>query len=492
MVKALAANSAWLAASAAPWAAFTRALCDPAREQQKLLHRYLRGNGPTAFGREHGFCEINSYEQFAQRVPIRDYDQLATWIDRIRRGQQRVLTSAPVRRLVPTGGSTAARKLIPYTDESHREFQRAVGPWVFDLYRRVPRVIGGPSYWSITPQTKHDFSEANCKVPIGFAGDSEYLGGIVSRIIGGAMAAPNQIAKLESFAEVRRATAAALLQQRELRLISVWHPSFLELLFADVKFDLRRCWPKLKVISCWADGHARGAAAALSQKFPGVTIQPKGLLATEGVVSIPFKGEHPLAIRSHFFEFIDTAGNVALAADLRVGQTYNVVLTTAGGLWRYRLDDLIEVTGFCGRTPSIRFLGKAGLISDRMGEKLSEGFVAGVLSKLFAARSMQPRFALLAPDLDGAFNHYTLFADELPPSDVAGMLDELLAENPQYQYCRRLGQLRAPRLFRVTGDAYSCYCARLVSAGQRLGDIKPAALSKLDDWSSCFAGAYAA
>ena len=50
---------------------------------------------------------------------------------------------------------------------------------------------------------------------------------------------------------------------------------------------LRRCgptnpaalWPRLEVISCWADGNAAGAAAALAARFPYVDLQPKGLLA---------------------------------------------------------------------------------------------------------------------------------------------------------------------------------------------------------------------
>ena len=100
-------------------------------------------------------------------------------------------------------------------------------------------------------------------------------------------------------------------------------------------------------------------------------------------MSIPYGGLHPLAVRSHFLEFEDDGGGVCVAADLLVGKRYTVLLTTGGGLYRYRLLDLVEANGRVGRTPSIRFIGKVASVSDRMGEKLTDGFVAQVLAALF-------------------------------------------------------------------------------------------------------------
>ena len=67
---------------------------------------------------------------------------------------------------------------------------------------------------------------------------------------------------------------------------------------------LTRIWPRLGLISCWGDAHAALHLDELRRSFPGVEIQPKGLLATEAFVTIPFDDRTPLAIRSHFFEFL--------------------------------------------------------------------------------------------------------------------------------------------------------------------------------------------
>src|SRR4051812_44031820 len=118
------ANAAWWLASAPAAIAFDAALADPAAAQDQILRRFLRSNANTAYGREHGFADIRSSEQFARRVPPRDYDELRPWIERIRLGEKNRLTAEPVRRLVPTGGSTAARKLIPYTASLQAELNR--------------------------------------------------------------------------------------------------------------------------------------------------------------------------------------------------------------------------------------------------------------------------------------------------------------------------------------------------------------------------------
>lgn len=536
MVKAALANSVWWMASGPSFAAFSGALEDPARAQEKILRDYLRRNAGTAFGREHGFADLRTPEQFARRVPARDYDEFKPWIDRIHRGEHGVLTAEPVQRLVPTGGSTTARKLIPYTAAMQRELNRAIGPWIFDLFRNHPRAALGPSYWSISPLPgKETAGPEASAVPVGFEDDAAQLGGWRRHAVAAVMA-PGELRHIASVEAWRYVTLLLLLRRADLSLISVWHPSFLELLFDALRGDFRRLladvasgqcsvvgdlppsiapwaiarpdswrareieragidhitgiWPNLAILSCWAHGHAATAAIALARSLPGVTIQPKGLLATEGVVSIPFAGRHPLAIRSHFFEFVEDAGRIALAPDLEAGKTYGVLLTTAAGLCRYRLHDLIQVDAMVARTPSIRFVGRSAHVSDRMGEKLTDNFVAQVLEQLFATHQPRPSFAMLAPDTDGAGCRYTLYTNADLPEDAMDLLNHLLAANPQYAWCRRLRQLHHPRGFRVTGDAYAAYSQRLCAAGQRLGDIKPAVLSNLDGWSIQFPGNY--
>lgn len=532
------ANAAWWAAGARSHKLFRRALADPAHEQESLLMHNIHRNAGTAFGRAHRFESIRSPEDFSRRVALSDYDSFVPWIDRIAGGERNVLTADRVLRFATTSGSSRARKLIPHTTTLQREFDRAIAPWIVDLYRSDPQIARGCAYWSVSPLARDDEETTRSAIPIGFVDDAEYVGGVRSRLVSAVMAVPADLRHAGSVENFRYLTLLLLLRRRDLRLISVWHPSFLSLLLdtlpafwptllrdirdggcshpgrlspslrnrlrleadpsrARVLFglgpmDFPRIWPNLRLISCWADSFAEGPAEGLCSRFPGVRIQPKGLIATEAFVTIPFAGLRPLAVRSHYFEFLDGTGKAHPAHALRQGETYSLVVTTGGGLWRYKLGDLVEVTGYAGRTPSLRFLAREGNISDRFGEKLSEGFVADVLHDLFAALEPRPTFAMLAPDTAESVTRYTLYVEGDVVAEFGRALDAALRSNPHYAYCRDLGQLEQARIFRIRGSGYATFSARLTRGGMRLGDIKPSPLSRLADWSSHFDGDYAA
>lgn len=492
---------------------------EPCAVQERVLRGYLRANTQTAFGRAHGFGAIQSYEDFVRHVPLADYESVEPWITRIQQGEKKVLTHRTVTHLIPTSGSAGARKLIPFTTELQREFNAAIGPWLLDLQRQFPGILSGPAYWSITPACKRDFG-GESTVPIGFDADTDYLGGARRRLAETVMAVPPGVQQANSMEAFRYETLLYLLRCRELRLISIWHPSFLSLLLEAMPARWERLlediagagplralprrakelraigfsetallWPKLRVISCWGDGHAELGIVEIERRFPKVFIQRKGLLATEGIVTIPFSGRQPLALESHFFEFLDEGGEAHRAHELCRGEEYEIVLTTSGGLWRYRLRDKVRVTSFLGRTPSLQFLGRAGNVADRFGEKLSESFVSRVVQEA-TARTVPRSFALLAPD-EGQFGcGYTLYLEGDIEPDLANRLDLLLRQNPHYAWCRDLGQLRAPRLFRIRSGGFETFAARQSRYGSRLGDIKPASLSNHSGWSQWFEGEY--
>ncbi len=524
MVGPVLANGAWFAAGVPAYAAFAAALHDPAAAQDGLLRRYVRRHADTAFGREHGLADVGSVEQFRRRVPVRAYDELAPYVDRVAAGEANVLTADRVVRLATSSGSTRARKLIPQTAESPRELNRAIGPWVCDLFRADPSLVAGCAYWSVSPVARGAEARgaearvadpAAAAVPVGVDDDAAYLGGVRRRMVDAVMAVPAAVRHCADVASFRRVAARLLLGRRDLRLVSVWHPSFLGLLVdtaagrwdevcdeigrgTDGPFGRRpdagraaelraagpgrpdRWWPRLRLVSAWADAAAAGPADQLMRRFPGVRFQAKGLLATEATVTVPFAGGWPVAVRSHVVEFVDDGGRAWGCDAVRDGAEYGVVVTTGSGLWRYRLGDRVRVDGFVGRTPSLRFVGRADAVSDRFGEKLSDGFVATALAAAFWPAAV-PAFAMLAPDGGG----YTLFVG--PGGGSAGRVDEALRANPHYAYCRDLGQLGPPRVYAVAGDAYAQYAA---GVGRRLGDVKPTSLSTVADWPGRLAGRY--
>lgn len=520
-------NAAWMGAQARSYFAFRAALREPERAQEAILLRYLQLNAATQFGRRYQFSSIRSVRDFQSRVPLSDFDDYQQAIDAIHSGALNVLTEQKVRCLQPSSGSTRAAKLIPYTRTLQSEFGRAVGPWLFDLARRAPGILGGPAYWSVTPINGEKREIAGQVTPVGFESDSAYLGGWLQRLVQRTLVDCEDLKYAGDIAEFRRRTLLRLLGESELRLISVWHPTFLTLLldaltasWEELLHLLARglpktghlraippkprrasqlkgadpqlpgsLWPRLTVVSCWGDAHAVSLIADIRKRLPGVWVQPKGLIATEAIVSIPFEDYQPLAIRSHFYEFIDDQNGVRTAKELEKGATYSVVVTTGGGLYRYRLRDRVRVENFVHATPSLRFVGKEDNVSDLCGEKLSEGAVADLLARLLPHCAPEARFSVLAPEIEGGVPNYVLYVESGGPvsESLSTGLERGLCENPNYALCIRLGQLRPAAVELVPPGSSQRYVERLRQSGRRLGDIKPSALSVLGDWRAVFA-----
>jgi hypothetical protein len=470
------ANSIWLASSLSEWRRFKHALQHPEETQLALLKSLLTLNRRCEFGTRHDFSSIDSYQRFAARVPLSDYEAIQPSIDRVRAGESNLLTSETITRLVPTSGTTTARKLIPFTGALQRDFNRAIAPWIVDLARQRRQIVNGRAYWSISPSFQT--SSETSKIPIGFDDDVSYLGGAKAWLVRKAVVTPDTRGK--GVSEFQKETIRALVACRDLRLISVWHPSFLTLLLdlLPAGTSPSEVWPDLQVISCWGDAAAAAGADELADHFPGVLLQRKGLLATEAFITIPFQNAYPLAIRSHFFEFIDSIGRVRLAHELNLGEKYEVVVTTSGGLWRYKLRDVVGVTGFVGKTPSLRFLGRA-TTSDLCGEKLAEEFVAACVACVFG----RLRFALLAPNSER--NRYNFFVEGTVTREALDEFETALRENPHYAHCRNLGQLQPIRCIETT-NACETFLRVQSAGGARLGEVKPVFLSARCDWESVF------
>jgi hypothetical protein len=225
-------------------------------------------------------------------------------------------------------------------------------------------------------------------------------------------------------------------------------------------------------VSCWGDQAATPGFHELRAALPRVLVQPKGLLATEAVVTIPLGDAHPVAITSHFFEFLDDAGEPRMVHELEIGQRYEVVVSNGAGLWRYRLGDIVEVTGYVHATPSLRFVGRAGVVSDLRGEKLTDAMIAEALREVWAVTTPPPRALIRARD-DLAGAGYELCMERAPREMLDRCVDRVeaaLLRNPQYAVARRLGQLAPLRACIVPSSMFEPTAS---GPGARLGDVKP-------------------
>ena len=91
---------------------------NPIETQEKVFQELIKEAAQTEFGKNHDFASINTYEDFINRVPIRDYEALKPYVDKVVAGEEDVLWKGKPLYFAKTSGTTSGSKYIPISAES--------------------------------------------------------------------------------------------------------------------------------------------------------------------------------------------------------------------------------------------------------------------------------------------------------------------------------------------------------------------------------------
>jgi hypothetical protein len=454
--------------------------------QSQVLARIISTASMAPFGHAHRFSNIRTVSDFLAMVPPSSYEDYAPWYDNL---EAHYFTHSLPITWAWSSGTERAQKKIPLTKQLIAEFNSAVSTWLYSLMLDYPQISLGPGYWIVGPVTEQD----TCN-------DAAYFSPELWKNVAPLLVAVPKSGTRGGFKEWAFSTLITLILEPDLSWISVWSPTLLSELLESL-IELRpiiietlrtlRCnnltsfladetiihlerylasrtaivpsqlskltsisdniyrtlWPNLSLCSCWGDSWASLFLARLQRLLPGIAIQRKGLLATEGIISIPLSSSNDptLAITSHFYEFIESTNSVPiLAHQLSIGKEYEILLTTGGGLYRYALGDRVKVTGWHNQAPRLRFIGKSSFVTDLCGEKLHEGFVVSCLEKLTKELSYDLSHITLRPVIDDDRCYYVAHTHIHNKPFIEALqagLERELSLNPHYKQCRILCQL---------------------------------------------------
>jgi hypothetical protein len=260
-----------------------------------------------------------------------------------------------------------------------------------------------------------------------------------------------------------------------------------------------RCWPELQLIGCWLGGsaaiHAQRVAGHLG---PSVPLRDLGLLASEGRFTIPVEDRTaagPLAVHTSFFEFVpeeaieSEAPPVLLAHELEEGRRYYVILSGANGLYRYDINDVVQVEGFHGKTPRVRFVRKGRDMVSITGEKLHLNQIQSAISAAEKEAGVEVWQFRIIPDV--AAQRYDLLVEPCAP--VAGAAGTrfrdafdraLSAANVEYLSKRRSRRLHMPHLHLMRRGWAEALCRADFRAGKREAQYKWPAIRETWDGDS--------
>lgn len=195
----------------------------------------------------------------------------------------------------------------------------------------------------------------------------------------------------------------------------------------DVRF--KKLWPSLEFVCCWKTSVCAAHLKEISPYLENIDAIDAVYSATEGWMNVPLPeaGANPLHPGAHIFEFIEVGeeirkDNLISPWDLKPGGLYEIFLTTAMGLIRYRLFDIIRCTGFFNKAPLIEFVHKSasiislGLVSVSEAELMESFEQAGIEipGHWRIAPNRQGSGLVLYGDLPGFISEKTLeTADEI-------------------------------------------------------------------------------
>lgn len=181
-----------------------------------------------------------------------------------------------------------------------------------------------------------------------------------------------------------------------IRDIAQKDPARAEELKALKDFTPAGYWKDLKLGLFWLSASVGQYVDELRPLLPKTTrMMDVGYGASEAKFNIPLVPEDTAGVLSTataFYEFIPEGGGEPLMAhQVEAGKTYELVVTTWGGLYRYNMNDMVRVTGFVGTTPKIEFLYKSVEILNMVDEKIPASVFCELIRQYYSDKLISIR-----------------------------------------------------------------------------------------------------
>ena len=426
---------------------------NPQQFQHAIFRSLINAGRETEFGRKYNFQNISSIEKFQQQVPLHEYDDLKSFIDRMRQGEQRVLWNKPVRWFAKSSGTTADKsKFIPVSNESlqHCHYQGAKDVLVFYV-NNYPKskMFNGKS---LTLGGSHK-PEVNGKIHSGdlsaiLIQNSPFYAELVRTPSSAICLTPDFETKVQRI-------AAKAIKQNVTNFAGVpsWNLVLMKrILEISGKQNLLEIWPNLELFMHGgisfepyreqyrqlipSDEMHYVETYNASEGFFSVQDNPlekSMLLLTDVGIFYEFIPMNKLAeAQAGTFTAFDTIETV------RADINYALVITTNGGLWRYLIGDTIMFTSIYPH--KIKITGRTRHFINAFGEELIVDNAIAALREACSETGAQVSNYTVAPifmDDSAKGSHEWVIEFEKLPADIeqfTNLLDAALCNvNSDYE-----------------------------------------------------------
>ena len=470
-------------------------------------------------------------------VPPNDYEALRPYVERHKNGERNVLFPGRPIMYATTSGTTSQPKWVPMTRKYLKDvYGKMSHVWMWNFVKHKPLALAGHIFAIVGKECEGYAPDGTL-----YGSVSGVLVRDMLSIIKRRYTAPASVMSIEDYAARNYTLVRLAIQHWDVTLWATANPStILELqrsvnenldeLIEDIekgtlseKFNIsseirdelrsymhplperaeelrklreehggkilpKHYWPELQILSTWKCGNTKIYMEKYLDyfDFEKTFYQELGYIATECRFGFALDEtiESVMFPHLHYYEFVaeeeldSPQKHFLQLGQLEQGRRYCAYVTTYSGLFRYNMNDLIEVGGTYEKTPTIHMVSKVNGIVSLTGEKLYEPQFIDAVKQAEKQTGIKTTFFVGFADVSQSLYHF-YFEFEDPETaqevadDFAKVVDEkLCAINMEYASKRDSFRLHAPEAHRLIRNAYARFKAACLSDGMRDGQFK--------------------
>ncbi|MBR4520861.1 MAG: GH3 auxin-responsive promoter family protein [Paludibacteraceae bacterium] len=514
---------------------------NPRRASEQTLRGILTYAKDTVYGREHHFADILAakddkelYALYQQYVPAQEYEALRPYVERHKQGEENVLFPGKPIMYATTSGTTKEPKWVPITDVYlNSVYGKMTKVWLFNFIKNRPKVFtgkivsivgkviegyapDGTVFGSVSGVTQRDCPKFVKKLyasPADVFSITDYNAryyaimrmGIERNITLIVTANPSTIVEMQNNVnefydqyvddiehgtlnkdlnispEIRAAIQPYLKpnpeRAAELRALKQKYGTVLP----------KHYWPNLQILNTWKCGNTKVYVDKFEHSFPEQMLhQEFGYFSSECRFGLVLDDTNNTVLFPHFhyYEFIEEHDlenehpHFLQLHELEQGKRYCPYVTTYAGLYRYNMNDLVEVGPNFVNTPTVHMIQKVNGIVTMTGEKLHERQFIEAVHTAEKELQMPVKFFVGFADLSiSAYHFYYEFEDLATTQQQAEQftqkVDQVLKQtNIEYKAKRESFRVKDPVTHRLQRESFEHFKAQCIAEGARDGQFK--------------------
>ncbi len=459
---------------------------NPEKTQQKVFKKLIRQAKETTFGKDHDFATIQTYYDFKERVPVRDYEGLKPYVEQILNGQENVLWKGKPLYFAKTSGTTSGAKYIPIT--------KASMPFHVKAARNALLMYIAETGNSEFIDGKLIFLQGSPIIDEKNGIKTGRLSGIVAHYVPSYLQKNRMPSWETNCIEDWETKVDAIVEEtleEDMTLISgipSWVQMYFEKLIAKTGKSIKEIFPNFDLFVYGGvnyEPYRNKFESLIGKKVDAIEFYP----ASEGFFAFQDKQDEKgmlLLLKNGIFyefikadEFFDENPTRISINDVQLGTNYVLIISTNAGLWGYNIGDTVEFTSL--KPHRIIVTGRIKHFISAFGEHVIGKEVEQALNESIQNTNISVNEFTVAPQInpkEGLPYHEWFIEFEAAPADtneLAQKIDQSLQKQNSYYLDLIEGKVLKPlQITMIKKDGFQSY---MKSQGKLGGQNKVPRLS---------------